>query len=215
MTHTLPDEDGTGQPAVRDHRGLPGFARHRPFALILLVAGVIGWVASGILVLERLALYEDAGHVTSCDINPWVSCGKVMDTWQSELFGFPNPLIGIVAFAVVITTAMAALSGARFSPWYWLSLQVGVSVGLLFVIWLWYQALFVIHLLCLYCMVVWAVMIPLFILLTVRNLAYGIIPAPAPVVRFSSTWAGTLIAVVYVVVIASVFSSFFTAFTGL
>lgn len=31
---------------------LPAFARHRPFALVLLVTGVVGWVASTILVLE-------------------------------------------------------------------------------------------------------------------------------------------------------------------
>ena len=98
--------------------GLPGFARRRPFALVMLVSGVIGWIASGILVLERLQLYRDPNHVTSCDINPWVSCGQVMSTWQSELFGFPNPLIGIVGFAVVITTAMALLSGARFGRWF-------------------------------------------------------------------------------------------------
>ena len=105
-------------PVAEEH--LPGFARRRPFALVLLVTGVIGWVASAILVLERLQLYKDPGHVTSCDINPWVSCGQVMGTWQSELFGFPNPLIGIVAFAVVITTAMAALAGAQFGRWYWI-----------------------------------------------------------------------------------------------
>lgn len=64
-------------------------------------------------------------------------------------------------------------------------------------------------------MVVWAVMIPLFILLTARNLVYGIIPAPGPVVRFVPTWAGTLITVVYVAVAVSVFSRFFTVFTGL
>lgn len=90
-----------------------------------------------------------------------------------------------------------------------------MSVGLLFIIWLWYQALFVIHILCLYCMVVWAMMIPLFILLTVRNLAHGLFPASASVVRFSSHWAGTLIAVVYVAVAASVFFSFYSDFTSL
>ena len=35
-----------------------------------------------------------------------------------------------------------------------------------------------------------AAMIPLFILLTVRNLAHGVIPAHAAVVRFSAGWAG-------------------------
>ncbi|MFF0905488.1 UNVERIFIED_CONTAM: vitamin K epoxide reductase family protein [Kocuria sp. CPCC 205316] len=193
----------------------PGFTRHRPFALLLLVTGVIGWIASAILVLERLQLYRDPNHVTSCDINPWGSCGQVMGTWQSELFGFPNPLIGIVAFAVVITTAMAALAGARFGRWYWVGLQIGVTLGAVFVIWLWSQALFSIYILCLYCMIVWAAMIPLVILLTVRNHVHGVIPAPPRLVRFSSEWAWTLVAIAYVAVAASVFFRFFTAFTGL
>lgn len=202
-------------PAPAAETGLPGFARRRPFALVMLVSGVIGWIASGILVLERLQLYRDPNHVTSCDINPWVSCGQVMSTWQSELFGFPNPLIGIVAFAVVITTAMAALSGAQFGRWYWVGLQVGVTAGAVFVIWLWSQALFSIYILCLYCMIVWAAMIPLFILLTVRNLVHGVIPAPARLVHFTSDWAWTLVAIAYVTVAASVFFRFFTVFTGL
>ena len=200
-------------PATETH--LPGFARYRPFAVLLLVTGVIGWIASGVLVLERLALYREPGHVTSCDINPWVSCGQVMGTWQSELFGFPNPLIGIVAFAVVITTAMAALSGARFGRWYWIGLQVGVTAGAVFAIWLWSQALFSIYILCLYCMIVWAAMIPLTILLTIRNMVHGIIPAPPGLARFAADWAWTLVAITYVAVAASVFFRFFTAFTGL
>ena len=209
---TIDRTHGT-EPAGQAH--LPGFARHRPFALTLLVTGVIGWIASAILVLERLELYRDPNHVTSCDINPWVSCGQVMGTWQSELFGFPNPLIGIVAFAVVITTAMAAASGARFGRWYWVGLQIGVTLGAVFVTWLWSQALFSIYILCLYCMIVWAAMIPLFILLTVRNLAHGIIPAPPRLVRFASEWAWTLVAIAYVAVAASVFFRFFSTFTGL
>ena len=207
---TIDRPHGT-EPAGQAH--LPGFARHRPFALTLLVTGVIGWIASAILVLERLELYRDPDHVTSCDINPWVSCGQVMGTWQSELFGFPIPLIGIVAFAVVITTAMAALSRARFGRWYWIGLQAGVTAGMVFVIWLWSQALFTIYILCLYCMIVWATMIPLTILLTVRNLLHGIIPAPVGMVRFASEWAWTLVAIAYVAVAASVFFRFLHVFT--
>jgi uncharacterized membrane protein len=190
------------------------FTGRQAFGLVLLVTGAVGWIASAILVLERLALYENPGHVTSCDINPWVSCGRVMGTWQSELFGFPNPLIGIVSFAVVLATAMAVLSGARPGRWYWLGLQTGVTLGMAFVTWLWFQALYEIYILCLYCMIVWAAMIPLFILLTARNLAHGVIPAPSTLVRFATEWAGTLIAVVYVGVAGSVFIQFLPAFTG-
>lgn len=63
-------------------------------------------------------------------------------------------------------------------------------------------------------MIVWAAMIPLFLLLTARNLAHGVIPAPPGVVRFATGWAGTLIAVAYVAVAGSVFVQFLPAFTG-
>ncbi len=50
--------------------------------------------------------------------------------------------IGIVAFAVIITTGMALLSGgATFARWYWAGLQAGVTLGgFAFVVWLWSQA---------------------------------------------------------------------------
>lgn len=215
-TPTTPTEAPEHRPTDIEHpvSRIPAWARHRPFAWILLTTGVVGWVASAILASERLALYRNPEHVTSCDVNPWVSCGQVMGTWQSELFGFPNPLIGIVAFAVVITTAMLLLSGARAGRWYWLGLQAGVTAGTVFVIWLWSQALFSIYILCLYCMIVWAAMIPMFVLLTIRNLIHGILPAPSRLVRFVATWAGTLVAITYVAVAASVVVVFFPVLTS-
>ena len=151
--------------------------RDRPFAWLLLITGVVGWLASGTLVLEKLEVLKDPGHVTVCDVNPWISCGQVMQTPQSSVFGFPNMFIGIVAFAVIITTAMGMLAGARFARWYWLGLQAGVTLGFVFVVWLWSQALYSIHILCPFCMVVWAVMIPLFVWVTVRNVSNGVIRA--------------------------------------
>ena len=166
---------------------VPAFARPRALGLIMLATGITGWIAAGILILEKLELYRDPDHITSCDINPWVSCGQVMETWQSELFGFPNPFIGLVGFSIIITTGMALLAGARFARWYWLGLQVGVTLGAVFAVWLWSQALFDIYILCLYCMIVWAAMIPLVILTTLRNLAQGVIPAPAGLTDGSRT----------------------------
>lgn len=193
---------------------VPRFARDRIFGFVLLVTGAVGWVASAILVLERFAMYRNPGHVTSCDVNPWVSCGRVMGTWQSQLFGFPNPIIGIVAFAIVLVTAMAVLAGAQLSRWYWLGLQVGVVLGAVFVAWLWSQALFEIYVLCLYCMIVWAAMIPLLVLLAVRNLVHGVIAAPRAVTAFAANWAGTIVAVIYVLLALSVIVRFFPALTG-
>ncbi|GAA1113125.1 vitamin K epoxide reductase family protein [Arthrobacter flavus] len=192
----------------------PRFAQDKPFGLILILSGVVGWLASGQLVLERLAVYADPNYVTSCDVNAFVSCGEVFKTWQAGLFGFPNPLLGIVAFSVIITTGAMLLAGANVARWYWRALQVGVTLGMLFTIWLWSQALFAIGILCIYCMVVWAAMIVLTVFLTSRNLVCGVFPASERVKQFLSGWTGTTAALLVIATAAAVFFRFIGVFAG-
>ncbi|MFJ6534644.1 vitamin K epoxide reductase family protein [Paenarthrobacter sp. NPDC091711] len=193
---------------------LPATVRDKPFAILLLITGVIGWLASGALVLEKLEVLKDPNHVTVCDVNPFVSCGAVMQTPQSSVFGFPNMFIGIVAFAVIITTAMGILAGAKYSRGYWLGLQAGVTLGFAFVVWLWSQALYVIHVLCPFCMVVWAAMIPLFVWVTIRNVTTGVIKAPPAVVKVLSGYGWIIVALLYVAVITTIFFSFIHLFVA-
>lgn len=192
----------------------PATTRNKPLGLLMVITGVIGWVASGILALEKLEALRDPNHITSCDINPWISCGEVMKTWQSSLFGFPNMFIGVAAFAVIITTGMALLSGAVFARWYWIGMQVGVTLGMAFVGWLWYQALYVIGILCPYCMAVWAMMIPLFVWVTVRNITSGVIKLPERITRLIGETGWMLVALLYVAVIATLFFRFLPVFIG-
>ncbi len=200
-------------PAAADS-ALPTMTRDRPFAWLLLITGVVGWLASGGLVLEKLEVLKDPNHVTVCDVNPWISCGQVMQTPQSSVFGFPNMFIGIVAFAVIITTAMGILAGARFARWYWLGLQTGVTLGFVFVIWLWSQALYSIHVLCPFCMVVWAAMIPLFVWTTARNVSHGVIRLPAGPSRLLGESGWIITALLYIAVVATIFFAFLPVFIG-
>ena len=204
-THQLTDPADSAARPVR----ATGVAQ---FSWVLLVIGVIGWAASAQLVLERLALYADPDYITTCDISPFISCGEVFRTAQASLFGFPNPLIGIVAFAVVITTAVALLAGARFARWYWVGLQLGVTAGMAFVGWLWFQALFTIHILCLYCMVVWAMMIVMFIATTAHSLRTGVLPAGPGVQRFAAEWWWVVALLLVLATAASVLVTFAAAF---
>ncbi|WP_125612487.1 vitamin K epoxide reductase family protein [Specibacter cremeus] len=183
-------------------------ARHRPYAWLLLATGVVAWLASGALVLDRLELYKNPNASLSCNFNTWISCGDVMKTQQAELLGFPNPFIGIVGFAVIITTAVVMLAGARLARWYWIGLQIGITLGMALVCWFWFEALYVITILCPYCMVVWAMMIPLFVFTTVRNLSHGVIPAPAGLTRFAGEWAWVIAGLGYLAVIATIFFRF-------
>lgn len=140
---------------------------------ILLVGGSVGALAAFALILDRIALLEDPEFVPACSIDPVLSCGSIMSSPQSEVFGFPNPLIGLLTFPVVATLGAAVVGGASLPRWMWLGLQVGATAGVLFVHWLIAQSLYVIGALCPYCMAVWVVTITVFWYATLHNLGRG------------------------------------------
>lgn len=142
----------------------------RGLGILLLIGGLIGLAAATTLLIEKIELLKNPGYVPSCSINPILSCGTVMVTPQAEVFGFPNPIIGVAGFGALVAIGAALLAGATFARWFWIGLQAGVIFGIVFIHWLIYQSLYVIGALCPYCMVVWAVMIPIFWYTTVHNL---------------------------------------------
>lgn len=160
-SQTRPDraaEPAPSPPAKTAPEGGAPFPRLLPW--LLLIDGLIGTLAAFVLTVEKLALLADSAYVTSCSLNPVLNCGSIMRTKQAEVFGFPNPLIGVAAFPIVAATGAALLAGARLRSWYWLGLQVGTTLGAGFVAWLIFQSLYRINALCPYCMVVWVVAIP-------------------------------------------------------
>ncbi|MFD9669548.1 vitamin K epoxide reductase family protein [Rhodococcus sp. NPDC059968] len=169
------DTTGTAASGVR----VGGLERVLPW--LLLVGGLIGLFASFVLTVEKFALAADSSYVPTCSLNPVLNCGSVMATEQAAVFGFPNSLLGIAGFAVVAATGSALLSGAHLARWFWLALQAGLTAAVVFVHWLIAQSLYVIGALCPYCMAVWAVTVPLFWYVTVRNLRTS--RAGSPVLR--------------------------------
>ncbi|BBZ54501.1 vitamin K epoxide reductase family protein [Mycolicibacterium phocaicum] len=143
-----------------------GVAVSRPAAVWVLLAGIIGGVAAFVLTVEKVRQLQNPSYVPSCSINPVLSCGSVMLTKQASLFGFPNPLLGIAAFSVVIVTGVLAVAGVRLPRWYWAGLAGGTLLGAVFVHWLIYQSLYEIGALCPYCMVVWVVTMALLVVVT-------------------------------------------------
>lgn len=141
--------------------------------MLLVLAGLVGLFASFILVLERIELLRNPQQALGCDFNPFVSCGPVIQSWQGSLFGFPNPIIGVAAYVAPIAVGVAVLAGARFARWFWLLFLGGVFLGWVFVTWLFTQTVFSIGTLCVYCLIVWAVHIPLFWYLLAWSLREG------------------------------------------
>ncbi|GHG93893.1 membrane protein [Streptomyces lanatus] len=162
----------------------------RAFALLLMVCGAAGLVASWVITLDKFKLLEDPGFVPGCSLNPVVSCGSVMKSDQAEAFGFPNPMLGLVAYGIVLCVGVSLLTGVKFPRWYWLTFEAGCVFGIGFVSWLQFESLYRINALCLWCCLAWLATIPLFWYVTALLVRVGFLPAPAPVRSFLDefTW---------------------------
>ena len=111
-------------------------------------------MASLVLSIEAVTLAANPAAVLSCDFSSKISCGVVAETWQAQLFGWPNSFLGLIAEPVVITVAVAALGGVRFPRWFMLTAQAIYTLGFVFAWWLFYQSYFVIGALCPWCLLI-------------------------------------------------------------
>ena len=144
---------------------------YRQTAWILVFGGIIGIIASIELIIQKIAVLSNPDFVPNCDINPVLSGGSVINTEQASLFGFPNPVLGVIGFTIVIMFGALLFAGVELPRSMWLGLNLGALAGMFFVIWLVGQSLYVIGALCPWCMVVWSVTIPIFWQVTVDNLS--------------------------------------------
>ncbi|WP_031097724.1 vitamin K epoxide reductase family protein [Streptomyces sp. NRRL S-15] len=162
-----------------EDNGARTFGGSRALALLLVITGAAGLLAAWVITIDKFKLLEDPGFVPGCSLNPVVACGNIMKSEQAAAFGFPNPMLGIATYSVVIGIGMALLAGARFRAWYWLGLNAGTLFGVGFCTWLQYQSLYNINSLCLWCCLAWVATIFMFCYVTTHNMKNGILPAPA------------------------------------
>ncbi len=186
----MPDSPRTRQPIA--------------FALFLVIAGGLGLLAAFELSIEKILTLTDPGYVPGCNVGVLVGCSTNLASQQGAIFGFPNPFIGLMAWPVVITIGMALLARARFDRWFWIGLNVGVTGALALVIWLIAQSIYVLDVLCPWCMLTWAVTIPTFFAVTFRNLREGVFGGGEGARRVGAvgmSWIVVVTIAAYVVVI--------------
>ncbi len=150
-----------------------GSTQYRSTPWILLFSGIIGLFAAFTLMQDKVAILSDPNYVPSCNINPVLSCGSVIVTDQASIFGFANPIIGLMTYSVVIALAVLLISRVVLPIWVWLGLNLGALGGLAFVVWLIFQSLYVIEALCPWCMVAWVGTILIFWVTTAENAQAG------------------------------------------
>ncbi len=158
------------------------------FSLMLIVVGVVGLIASTALTLDKIHVLEDPSYNPVCNINPIFSCGSVMQTKQAEIAGAPNSIVGLISFPVLISIGAMMLFGASMNRRFWQLFQFGLLGGLGAVVYLFFQGVYRINALCIYCVSIWIVMILATWHTTLWNLENGHIVLPKHLAGFK-VWA--------------------------
>lgn len=183
----------------------------KPLAWMLVVGGALGLIASFALTYDKMEILKNPHFVPNCNLNPVLSCGSVMVKQQANAFGFPNPWIGLAAFAVLITVGMALLAGATFKRWFWIWLEIGMAAGLIFALWLLQQSIYNINALCPYCLGVDVVVITLIWYNTLYLLDIGLLHVPTPwrrVTDFARRHHLDILIGIFVIIIAIILQHF-------
>jgi uncharacterized membrane protein len=174
---------------------------HWFYPALIIVLGALGWWAAFNLTLDKFTVLEHPHAALSCSINVFVECKTNLNSWQGSLFGFPNPLIGLGGFAAPIAVGVGLLAGARFRGWFWILFNAGLLGAFVFCAWLMTQSFFVLGTICLWCVLTWSVVIPLFVSTTALNLSRGVYGAGAiPAGRFLLRWSPLIVLALYLVV---------------
>lgn len=135
----------------------------KSYPVILTVGAFIGLVASFWQVVERIFMLKNPGAELSCNLNPILDCGTVLGNRWSALFGFPNALLGIVMFTILFTIGLMLLNGIALKKWFWKVFLAVMIMLILFSVWFFATSLYVIGKICIFCIFIWTVSVPIFL----------------------------------------------------
>lgn len=125
------------------------------YPVFMAFFSLFGMVASAILSIEKEHLLKNPDAELLCSINPVYSCQNVILSDQSSVFGFSNELIGIAFFGGMLALALGMLAGAKYAKWLHGAAWFGLLGSMGMVVWFFYQSVYNINALCIYCSTVW------------------------------------------------------------
>lgn len=130
-----------------------------PKSLVLL--STVGLVAAFWQATERIQMLKFPGETLSCNLNPVVDCGSVLNNRLAAVFGPPNAFIGMVAFSLLLAFGLQRLNGGH---WNKIVSKISVSLSLimfLFSVWFFAVSLYSIGKICIFCIFIWLVSVPI------------------------------------------------------
>lgn len=154
----------------------------------MLVGAALSLLAAFVLSVEAFELAKNPDAELSCSINIILNCATVANHPTSQLFGFPNPFLGLMAEPIVITVAIAGLAGIAFPRRFMFGAQIGYALGFIFAWYLFYVSFFVIQALCPWCLLVTLTTTFVFFAITRYNIRENNLYLPKKISARAKQW---------------------------
>lgn len=154
----------------------------------MLVGSVLSLVASFVLSTEAVELARNPNADLPCSINVVLNCATVNNHPTGAMFGFPNSFLGMMAEPVVITVAIAGLSGVVFGRRFMFAAQIGYTLGFIFALVLFYISFAIIQALCPWCLLVTLTTILVWFAITRYNIRENNLYLPKKLQKTLHNW---------------------------
>lgn len=121
--------------------------------LILTIGAGSGLTAAFMQTIEKIVLLENKDAILPCNLNSIFNCSAVLNAQQSSLFGFPNSLICMVAFTLLLTIGIAGMSKSRIARKMLYTAQAVALFMLVFALWFLFTSTYIIGSICIFCLI--------------------------------------------------------------
>lgn len=120
--------------------------------IIMAIFSFFALLAAFWLSVDKVHLLENPNAARPCSINVVLNCASVMKTPQASLLGFPNSFLGIIGFSIFLFFSVTSLMGAKYTKIILRFLLAGIFAAWIFALWLFFDSLYVIGILCPWCL---------------------------------------------------------------
>lgn len=117
---------------------------------------IVQWFAISGIVVAIYLLWEQVTRspFQPCNINSVINCNAIISGSVAKIAGIPTPMIGLVGYLIILFSTIFRKR----------KLLLGMSsFGLVFCLWIAYQEIFLLHVLCPACLLCQGIMLTIFI----------------------------------------------------
>lgn len=121
--------------------------------LNIIIFAICGLFVSFLLTTEKIQLLQIPDIKLPCSINSVLNCASVMKSKQAELFGFPNSILGLIGYSMVLIIGLTSLYNYKFNKILFAFYYLISFLAFIFSYWMLTQSIYVIQILCPFCLV--------------------------------------------------------------